>query len=398
MNSYFMGDSLLRKVLLWGVAPALVALAISLVGGAKAEAYTCSYSNNGGGTFTTGSDYTGNLEYLNGNCVVMKPVEQGPRATGAGCVDQSQRRHDDGFCWTYQPEYTNLKPTYDDGGSVPQSTWEGMCGQNRHVGQQSDRTMIYNSGLHRCETDDAFMPDGCFGHDNNDIHNNLGTACTTIDDTAKNLSTEDLYKDESGARVEECTAAGATWNASLKDCNWSEQTCEAKNNNQGRWVDGKCEAYTDYTSQQECVEENGGVWLQNPNDPTHFQCQKPGTEFKDGEEEGEAEGAKSPNGIGQAVGTCGKARVNILECEAGQNEPGKVFNGILRIGVIALSMVVGAAALAGLAWSAVQYARASDDQSTLTDAKNRIKNIVIGLFLYGFIMAIANFLVPGGIV
>lgn len=101
--------------------------------------------------------------------------------------------------------------------------------------------------------------------------------------------------------------------------------------------------------------------------------------------------------IGQAIGKCGRARVNILECEARTNDPAGIFTGILRMGVIALSMVVGAAALAGLVWASLQYARASDDQSTLSDAKNRIQNIVIGLFLYGFIMAIINFLVPGGI-
>lgn len=388
-----------RYVALWVVLPVLFAIFLNAVGSTKAEAYTCAVSNNGSGTFTTGSNFTGDLVYLNGNCVVMKPVEQGPRATPAGCVDTTQKVHSDGFCWRYQPEYTNLKPTYDDGSEVPTSTWEGMCGQNRHVGQGPDGRMIYNSGLHRCETQHSFSPDGCTGADNNDIYNRGGSACTEIDDTAKNLAAEELYKDETGARVEECTGAKATWNYSTKQCNWTASTCEAKNGGQGRWVaaTNKCEAYTDYTNQKQC-EDNGGAWLQNPNDQSHWQCQKPGTQFKDGEDEGDAEGATSPNGIGQVVDTCGRARVNILSCEANENEPYKVFNGVLRIAIIALTMVVGAAALGGLVWSALQYARSSDDQSTLSDAKNRIKNIVIGLFLYGFIMAIANFLIPGGII
>jgi hypothetical protein len=60
-------------------------------------------------------------------------------------------------------------------------------------------------------------------------------------------------------------------------------------------------------------------------------------------------------------------------------------------------MLVGVAALGGLAWASITYARATDNSGTVSEAKDMIRNIVIGLILYGFLIAIVNWLVPGTI-
>ena len=65
--------------------------------------------------------------------------------------------------------------------------------------------------------------------------------------------------------------------------------------------------------------------------------------------------------------------------------------------MIVLSFGVGIAATGSIAYSAIRYAGARDNQSDVSLARERIRNVVIGLLLYGFLIAIANWLVPGGI-
>ena len=116
--------------------------------------------------------------------------------------------------------------------------------------------------------------------------------------------------------------------------------------------------------------------------------------------------------VGQAVfgsggnfGSCGEAQTVLVGCEEKDcGVGGGAFSGVpvigcvLKYGIQALTVLVGVAAVAGIAWEAVQYARAQDDQSIVSGAKNRIRDIVIGLFVYGFMIAIINWLVPGGVI
>lgn len=74
-----------------------------------------------------------------------------------------------------------------------------------------------------------------------------------------------------------------------------------------------------------------------------------------------------------------------------------VITCILKYGISALTVLVGVGAVAGIAWEAVQYARAQDDQSIVSNARKRIRDIVIGLVAYVFMIAILGWLIPGGI-
>ncbi len=114
-----------------------------------------------------------------------------------------------------------------------------------------------------------------------------------------------------------------------------------------------------------------------------------------GQDAAQGNAAGPGNGYQVQYKDCGEARVNLLAC--GKDGGNVALQNVLKIAAVALSMVVGAAALGGLAYASMQYARAGDNQSTVTEAKDRIRNIVIGIFLYGFFVAIVNWLVPGGI-
>jgi len=92
---------------------------------------------------------------------------------------------------------------------------------------------------------------------------------------------------------------------------------------------------------------------------------------------------------------CGQASTNIIGC--GSDQGATALSNVLRIFVIVLTFGVGIAAVASIAYSAIRYAGARDNQSDVSLARERIRNVVIGLLLYGFLIAIANWLVPGGI-
>lgn len=90
---------------------------------------------------------------------------------------------------------------------------------------------------------------------------------------------------------------------------------------------------------------------------------------------------------------CGEARVNILVC--GNGKGNEALTNILRIVLMVLTLLVGIAAVAGLALASIKYANAGDNSGTVSEAKDMIRNIVIGILLYGFLVAIVNWLVPG---
>lgn len=64
--------------------------------------------------------------------------------------------------------------------------------------------------------------------------------------------------------------------------------------------------------------------------------------------------------------------------------------------IIFLTVVVGVAAVISIIMAGIQYASSADDPGTVTKAKSRIFQTVIGLVAYIFFLAFFNYLVPGG--
>lgn len=64
--------------------------------------------------------------------------------------------------------------------------------------------------------------------------------------------------------------------------------------------------------------------------------------------------------------------------------------------IVFLTVVVGIAAVISIIMAGIQYASSADDPGTVSKAKSRIFNTVIGLVAYIFLLAFFNYLVPGG--
>ena len=100
---------------------------------------------------------------------------------------------------------------------------------------------------------------------------------------------------------------------------------------------------------------------------------------------------------GDSTGTqCGEAETVLIEC--GEEQGVTAIGNVLKIIVSVLTVLIGIAATGGIAWASVLYAKAEDNSSNVSEAKVLIRNVVIGIILYGFLIAIVNWLVPGGVI
>lgn len=71
--------------------------------------------------------------------------------------------------------------------------------------------------------------------------------------------------------------------------------------------------------------------------------------------------------------------------------------GIVKIIVLIVSVGVGIVAVGGLVYGAILYASAQDSQDQISKSIKVIRSVITGLLLYMFMVAIINFLVPGGV-
>ncbi len=99
---------------------------------------------------------------------------------------------------------------------------------------------------------------------------------------------------------------------------------------------------------------------------------------------------------GQAAGTCGGTKTQFIRCDSEKGVA--AINELIRIAVSVLTVIIGILAVGGISYAGVLYASAQDNQSQVSSAITIVRNIVIGLFLYGFMVVIVNWLVPGGVI
>ena len=94
--------------------------------------------------------------------------------------------------------------------------------------------------------------------------------------------------------------------------------------------------------------------------------------------------------------SCGETQTQYIACDS---ETGvAAINDLIRIAVIVLSTLIGIVAVGGLVYAAMLYASAHDNQSQISSAMTIIRNIVVGLIMYGFMLAIINWLIPGSVI
>ena len=123
------------------------------------------------------------------------------------------------------------------------------------------------------------------------------------------------------------------------------------------------------------------------------------TDFKTGDE-----GCSAPKTTGTDGKQCGKGEKTVITgfnfgCR-GNNYKGLQLNPIIDILFAIfrfLSAGVGLIAIGSVIVAGIQYSTARDNPQATQNAIKRMTNTIIGLLLYLFIFAIANFLIPGGL-
>ncbi len=106
--------------------------------------------------------------------------------------------------------------------------------------------------------------------------------------------------------------------------------------------------------------------------------------------------ATAPMSPVAAATTCGTTKTQFIGCSS-KTGTGTI-NDLIKIAVIVMTVLIGIAATGGIAYAAILYASARDNQSQVANAQTIIRNIVIGLLLYGFTLAVINWLLPGSVI
>lgn len=101
----------------------------------------------------------------------------------------------------------------------------------------------------------------------------------------------------------------------------------------------------------------------------------------------------NPPGAGK--GDCGDAKTVLVKCTgSGENALGDILKQI----IIILSIGIGVAAVGGIVYGSMLYTTARDSSSQTEKGMEVIRNVVIGILLYIFMIALINWLVPGGVI
>ena len=95
-------------------------------------------------------------------------------------------------------------------------------------------------------------------------------------------------------------------------------------------------------------------------------------------------------------GECGGTKTGVISCK--EDAGIAAIGGLIKFAVNTLTIIIGIVAVGGIGYAAILYAGARDNQSQVQNAIAIIRNIIIGLVLYGFTIAIINWLVPGGVI
>lgn len=106
----------------------------------------------------------------------------------------------------------------------------------------------------------------------------------------------------------------------------------------------------------------------------------------------------SSGGSSSSGSSCGETKTQLVACDPGTKTGIGAISDLIRMAISVLTVLIGVVAVGGIAFAAITYATARDNQSQIGQAQTLLRNIVIGLVLYGFTIAIINWLIPGGVI
>ena len=324
----------------------------------SAMAYTCSHS--GANKDGKQGQYQLQMEGNGGSCYYMQPDKRDnskkETINGVTSCTGGTVMHDDDDCWTYKKTYTAYKPTYDNGTEINNDVFQTAC---QRMPTYYGSHYNYNEDLNACSA---------------------GAGCSKVfgDDGSAQGSATGIIGTGDCRRVGYGTAGagdvlGADPTNPQNQTPDDPKTCDDGNkpDSSGNCKDGS----TPQTASQR-VDKPAGK------DTNLGTCGTHGTDNDD---------------VETVLIGCDKQACGTTSGQ-GDFKGVPVITCILKYGISALTVLVGVGAVAGIAWEAVQYARAQDDQSIVSSARRRIRDIVIGLGVYVFMIAVINWLIPGGII
>lgn len=260
-------------------------------------------------------------------------------------------------CLPVKTYSTNDKPVHDDGTPIQKS--EIFCGGNQDN---------YDEESFSCKESGSCNVGGVC--DYNQVGLKPDPTTTKASCTSRKANWIPDGSDPNKGTCEEtatsCKAQNQTFNAESK-------TCDEPNECDVKYPDAGQKAQRDACKQA----------LDNPD----TDCGK----FSD-----PAVRAACQAGQEASYQNCGEAQTVLIKCDS-KARGASVIGTVLKFAIQALTVLVGIGAVGGIAWEAIQYARAQDNESIVANARGRIRDIVIGLVVYGFMIAIIQWLVPGGV-
>lgn len=101
-----------------------------------------------------------------------------------------------------------------------------------------------------------------------------------------------------------------------------------------------------------------------------------------------------------AQADCGGAKTSIINCSQGNGGAKAEDTGVWGILLLVLNIMtagVGILAVGGIVYGAILYTTSSQNADQTKQAKDVIRNVVIGIIAYASMYLLLNFLIPGGI-
>ena len=240
---------------------------------------------------------------------------------------------------------------------------------------------------------DDIKGDVCIGESNNADGAQATSDCVSA---VSDKCLQDILNDDGTVRGNSFEDAKKCAESESRGLAQSQEVCTIRG---GKWTPKQGPALSGQSLGGACV----AAPPTTPTDPCegHGGTNAATGKCNDGTDPKEADCPKVPGTntcatIGRVSDRCGEARVNIIVC--GEDGGNVALNNVLKIVVMVLSITVGVAAVGGLAWAAVLYSKAEDNEGNVTEAKTLIRNIVIGLLAYVFLIALINWLVPGAVI
>lgn len=96
---------------------------------------------------------------------------------------------------------------------------------------------------------------------------------------------------------------------------------------------------------------------------------------------------------------CGGVDTAIIKCNA-DNSGGIETNGVWALLLMAINILtagIGIAAVGGIIYGSIMYTSAGDNDGQVKQAKEIIRNVIVGIILYVAMYALLQFIVPGGV-